>query len=127
MILAIKTDFDPVEIYVLSDLGDVLRKKKWSAGRTLARNLLDELKTIVKDSFNQSTGLVVFLGPGSFTGLRIGATIANAIAYSENIPIVGEGDSNWLKNGVKRLKNGENDKIVVPNYGREANITKPKK
>jgi tRNA threonylcarbamoyladenosine biosynthesis protein TsaB len=72
-------------------------------------------------------GLVVFTGPGSFTGLRIGISTMNAMAYAQNIPIVGVGGENWLLDGIKRLKNHENDKIVTPNYGREPNITKSKK
>jgi len=33
-------------------------------------------------------GLVCFQGPGSFTGLRIGLTVANALSYSYNLPVV---------------------------------------
>ena len=43
------------------------------------------------------------LGPGSFTGLKVGVTIANVI--------------NWI-NGKKTSKD-----IDLPNYGREPNIT----
>jgi tRNA threonylcarbamoyl adenosine modification protein YeaZ len=34
-------------------------------------------------------GVIVCLGPGSFTGIRIGLSVANAFAWSLNIPIVG--------------------------------------
>jgi hypothetical protein len=76
---------------------------------------------------DELSGLIVFTGPGSFTGLRIGVTTLNAIAYAEDISVVGVGGENWLEKGVKRLQNGENDKIVTPNYGAEPNISKPKK
>ena len=29
-------------------------------------------------------------GPGSFTGIRVGASVANALAYSLNIPVNGK-------------------------------------
>lgn len=32
----------------------------------------------------------VNLGPGSFTGLRVGASVANALAWSLNIPVNGK-------------------------------------
>ncbi len=37
----------------------------------------------------QIGGLVVCLGPGSFTGLRVGIAVAKGIAVARNIPIVG--------------------------------------
>ena len=127
MILALRTDSNLASIYLLADDGETVKEKEWQADRTLAKSLLKELSTILDGDFQQLTGLIVFSGPGSFTGLRIGITVANTVAYSESIPVVGLEGSNWLRNGVKRLKGGENDKIVVPNYGRDANITTPKK
>ena len=128
MILALKTDSDPVEIYLLDEVGEkVLREKKWRAERTLAKNLLNEIQILLGGNFKQLTGLIIFSGPGSFTGLRIATAVVNTIAYSEGISVVGVDGDDWLKDGAKKLSNGENDKIVVPNYGRDANITKPKK
>jgi len=127
MILALKTNADPTKVYLLTPDSEVVREKKWNAERTLAKNLLNELSKLLDGDFKQLTGLAVFQGPGSFTGLRIGITVANTIAYAEDLPIVGTQGDNWLVQGIKRLAQGENDKTVVPFYGGEANISKPKK
>jgi len=66
-------------------------------------------------------------GPGSFTGLRIGITVFNTIADTNNVPIVGETGDSWQDKAIMRLENGENDHVVLPEYGSEANITKPRK
>jgi len=46
-------------------------------------------------------------GPGSFTGLKIGVSIANAF--------------NFAKGNIKDWKD-----LILPEYGREPNISKPK-
>lgn len=129
MILAVKTDQDPVEICLTRDNGDVLAEKKWSASRTLARNLLPEIEKLLQtaDSSGKLTGIVVYQGPGSFTGLRIGIAVANALAYSFAIPIVGANGDNWLADGLKKLSQSGNDKIVLPKYSTPPHITKARK
>jgi len=126
MILVLKTDQDPTEICLLDNNGEVVAEKKWNAERTLAKNLLGEIEKLVGDWTNL-TGIVVFQGPGGFTGLRIGIATANALAYSLNIPIVGADGKNWRTDGSEKLKNGQNDRIVLPEYGASPHITVPKK
>lgn len=36
------------------------------------------------------TEIIVAMGPGSFTGLRVGASIANALGYLLDIPVNGK-------------------------------------
>jgi tRNA threonylcarbamoyladenosine biosynthesis protein TsaB len=103
---------------------ELIAKKTWEAGRGLARTLLSEIEQFLPDKdWQKLEGLIVYTGPGSFTGLRIGISTLNTIAYAEKIPIVGTTGENWLEIGQKRLQNQENDKIVIPNYGAEPNIT----
>ena len=102
----------------------------WEAGRGLAKGLLGFLETQLESqgkTWKDVTGLAAYKGPGSFTGLRIGITVLNTIADSENIPIVGETGDDWREKAIKRLTNNESDRIVLPEYGGEANITQPRK
>jgi len=79
------------------------------------------------------TGIIVAAGPGSFTGLRIGLSVANTIAYVQDIPIVAPASSispeDLLQKGLLMLKSrgASFDEAVTPHYGSEPHITRPKK
>lgn len=111
--------------------GDTTAAYKWQADRTLARDMLGYVRDRLAQhgaTFADITGIGVFRGPGSYTGLRIGLTILNTIASSEQIPIVGSDDSErWQEECLARLSQGENDQMVLPEYGGDAHITKPRK
>lgn len=127
MILALKTDSSDTELYLLHANGTIEQQKLWPAGRTLARDLPGEIDQLIDGKYNDLTGIIAFQGPGSFTGLRIGITTANALAYANQIPIVGTNSEDWLKAGLAKLASGNDDKIVLPEYGASATITMPKK
>lgn len=103
---------------------------EWESGRTLAKGLLgyvqDNLARHDK-TWTDISGIVAFKGPGSFTGLRIGLTVLNTFADSQSIPIVGVTGDDWQTVGLGRLDAGENDRMVMPEYGAEAHITSPRK
>lgn len=52
-----------------------------------------------KISFEDLSGVNVAIGPGSFTGTRVGIAVANALGYALKIPV-----------------NGKLDKIAIPKY-----------
>lgn len=99
----------------------------WQAGRELARGLLKFLEEKVGGDLKNISGIGVMEGPGSFTGLRIGLTVANTLADSLGVPIVGETGEDWQEKALERLELGENQRIILPIYGAEPHITKPRK
>lgn len=103
---------------------------EWQADRTLARDMLAYLRDKLAEhgvTLKDITGIGVFRGPGSYTGLRIGMTVLNTIAESLAIPIVGETGDDWALHCLERINQGEDDKVVLPEYGGDAYITKPRK
>ena len=103
---------------------------EWLAKRLLAKNLLSFLQGQLAShgkTWDDITGLGIFTGPGSFTGLRIGITVFNTIASSQHVPIVGSNGKTWQRKALKKLAEGNDDKMVLPFYDRTANITKPRK
>ena len=128
MILLLDTS-TPVCKLTLVD-GDWRFDDEWESGRTLAKGLLAYLRDSLEKhgkTWKDVLGIVAYKGPGSFTGLRIGLTVLNTFADSESVPIVGTTTDDWQNIGLARLQAGENDKLVMPEYGAEAHITTPRK
>ena len=110
--------------------GDSITRLQWEANRTLARDMLAHLERELVargSSLKALKGIGVYRGPGSFTGLRIGLTVLNTLATDRHVPIVGETGNAWEQTCLERLSRGENDQLVMPEYGSEAHITKPRK
>jgi tRNA threonylcarbamoyladenosine biosynthesis protein TsaB len=126
MILAIRTAEAVSELYLLGGDGIVVKSKRWSADRRLAKELLSEIEQIIDGDWDELSGLIVYAGPGSFTGLRIGIATMNTLAYARGLPIVAASGEHWLGKDLKRLSESADDKIVLPQYGAPAKITPPK-
>lgn len=129
LILTVRTDKLESEIGLFDDERQ-LAYETWSAHRALAETIHQKIDELLKSQGKKAAeigGIAAFAGPGSFTGLRIGLSVANALAYSLDIPIVGiEGEANWLQKGIAGLKSGQNDTSVMPKYGADVHITLPK-
>jgi len=129
IILGVRTDKPEAGLFV-HDGERRLAEIKWQAHLKLAETLNTKIEEILNKSsisYDDLDGVAVFKGPGSFTGLRIGTSVANALAYAQNIPIVARGGGNWLESSIKDLLAGKSDKTAVPEYGAPARTTKPRK
>lgn len=129
IILTIRTDKPESEIGLYDDKAQVAYQT-WQAHRQLAETIHRQIVAMLESrakKIGDIQGIVVFQGPGSFTGLRIGLTVANTLAYALDIPVVASQGEQWLHSGIERLAAGDNDRIALPEYGGEANITVQKK
>jgi tRNA threonylcarbamoyladenosine biosynthesis protein TsaB len=129
MILLLRTDKPEAELYIY-DGKAMVDSLKWEAHRQLAETIHVKIAGLLKRNgmdWGEIAGIGCFEGPGSFTGLRIGLSVGNALADSLQVSIVAAGGENWIEVCIKKLLNGENQHIAKPDYGRPARITQQKK
>jgi len=129
LILTIRTDKPEAEIG-LYDSEIQLTYESWHAHRKLAETLHTKINDMLAShgkNLSDIQGIVCYKGPGSFTGLRIGLTVANAFAYSLGVPVVAQQGDTWQVDGMARLARGDNEHIAAPEYGAPAHITQQKK
>ena len=92
------------------------KKYEYPFGHDLAEKLLQFIHEKLQENnrdWRDITEIEFMSGPGSFTGLRIGATIVNTIANELNIPLYDH--------------HGNQRKQIIPEYNHPANITTPRK
>jgi len=80
---------------ILKAIDQVLKKEKLKT---------QDIKTIVVNQW-----------PGSFTGVRVGIAVANSLAWSLNIPVVGY-QNEGLEGAIAEIRDKNFSKIVLPCY-----------
>jgi tRNA threonylcarbamoyladenosine biosynthesis protein TsaB len=128
IIISIRTDAPEAEVGLFEDAIQ-LGYKKWAAHRQLSSTIhltIKDLLTKQTIALADIQGIIVFQGPGSFTGLRIGISVANALAYGLKVPIVSRSGDDWLKQGLIGLLAGQNQQLILPEYGAPVHITQQK-
>jgi tRNA threonylcarbamoyladenosine biosynthesis protein TsaB len=129
IILTIRTDKPEAEIGLYRG-GRQLAYYTWQAHRQLAETIHLKIEELLKGQNSGLAGITaiaVYKGPGSFTGLRIGLSVANALADGLQVPIVSETGEDWIEKAIGRLQAGENEEVSLPEYGAPPHITQPKK
>ena len=94
-VLAFDTCFGAVSVAVRwqSARGEILLREDYEERETgHAERLMPMIESVMHGAglrFSSINRIAVTLGPGSFTGLRIGIAAARALGLAANIPVVG--------------------------------------
>ena len=75
----------------LADEEKVIAKTQYYAWQRQSEMTVQEVKKIMEDlnvSFDDLSEVILTIGPGSYTGVRIALTIGKVIALCKNIPII---------------------------------------
>jgi len=107
-ILAIDTSNNPLGVALIEEdkvLGEYITNLK----KNHSIRIMPAIQTLMKDCERipaDLTKIVVAKGPGSYTGVRIGVTIAKTLAWSLKVPLVGVSSLEILAAGVGRYFDG---------------------
>lgn len=94
------------------DEREYTRQGKYDMAEKILQFIHDKMQENQAD-WKDITEITFFAGPGSFTGLRIGAAIVNTLADQLQIPLFDQF--------------GRQHQVILPDYGRPANISTPRK
>ena len=107
-ILYIETATDVCSV-ALSRGAEVIGLKEEVGGNNHAKHLLPFVDEVLKQaevSMKEINGVAVSIGPGSYTGLRIGVSTAKGIAYTAGIPVMAISTLESIAQGAKTLWSG---------------------
>lgn len=130
----------------LLDENKIINEISWHTANNESEVLLPNIQKLlkkVKKNFSDIEKIITVCGPGLFSGLRIGITVSNTLAFALNIPLLEICTEAFPLSISEDLK--ENDirnfgesilkipqlkfrkvKIAIPKYSRPPHITKPK-
>ena len=118
IILHIETATDVCSV-ALSRGTEIIGLKEEAGGNNHAKNLLPFVDEVLKEagvSKSEINGVAVSIGPGSYTGLRIGVSTAKGIAYTAGIPVMAVSTLESIAQGAKQLWSESSDEQphIVP-------------
>lgn len=92
LILGIDTSTNVGTVAIYSDTKGTLGEISVNINKTHSENIMvmiDELFKLTNTTINDIDKIAVSIGPGSFTGIRIGVAVAKGLASATNCKIVG--------------------------------------
>ena len=118
ILLHIETATDVCSV-ALSRGAEVIGLKEEAGGNNHAKHLLPFVDEVLKQggcTVSDLNGVAVSIGPGSYTGLRIGVSTAKGIAYTAGIPVMAISTLESIAQGAKQLwmESNEEDVQLVP-------------
>ncbi len=129
MQISIDTSSEIVEIGLYDLQAKIIGNESWKSEHNESEVLIkkiDDLLNANKVQKDKLKRVVVCMGYGSYTALRVGISAANLLAYGLDIPVVGYEKSSDNLNIQKTLKTKIGDKFekaVLPLYKKDPKIT----
>ncbi len=105
IILYIETATDVCSV-ALSKGAKIIGLKEEAGGNNHAKHLLPFVDEVLKQagiSMTEINGVAVSIGPGSYTGLRIGVSTAKGIAYTAGVPVMAVSTLESIAQGAKQF------------------------
>ena len=122
LILSLDTSTQICSVALASD-GKLLGMRESTDDKSHSRLLSVFIQEILSEHSLEVSGLdaiAVSMGPGSYTGLRIGVSTAKGIAYGSDIPLIGISTLDALVSGamqnkeIKSILEKENTTMLCP-------------
>jgi hypothetical protein len=110
------TSHQNVNLAIIDEAGVSLEKLNYSVDYQF--KIKDELLVYISKLISQKTlaGIVCVTKSQEMTSLRIGISTANALAYVNNLPIIGIANEKQIKSALKKLAKIKNFKPIKPIY-----------
>lgn len=116
MIIALSTSSPVASVAILEDDGRVRRESSRVAPQAASGACLAMLEALLDEPLSKATLILADLGPGSFTGVRVGVTLAKVLAFMAGASCGGASSFD--------LVNREGD-VAIPSRRGEYFIRKP--
>lgn len=130
MILYLNTTEKIAQIKLYDELTKLIDEASFDGSFILSEQLVQRIaQLLIKNDRTKEdlSFIAVHAGPGTYTGLRIGITTANFIAFGLNIPIIKISNGDNLENVLKnKLLEKTFTNPVLPIYQNPPHITKKK-
>lgn len=114
ILLAIETSGELCSVALFNESKTTyLERTEKNVHATALTGLIDELIRTDHLHLKDLDAVCVSKGPGSYTGLRVGASTAKGLCYALNLPLIGVGTLDAMANGF-RMEYSFNSGFICP-------------
>lgn len=114
ILLAIETSGELCSVALFNESKTTyLERREKNVHATALTGLIDELIRTDHLHLKDLDAICVSKGPGSYTGLRVGASTAKGLCYALNLPLIAVGTLDAMANGF-RMEYGFNSGFICP-------------
>lgn len=118
-LLAIDTATSRVIVAAGTSAGELIAVRTFAAGHRHGSHLLPTIEALTREErlpLDRVAGVIVGLGPGAFTGLRVGLATAKTMAHALGLPIAGVSTGEALLAAARpdAEEDGLGDTLLLP-------------